>query len=281
MIRKSLTFTANSDYKKLSVCLKKNEVSAAVIRELKLLDRLLINDIPAYAIEKVQKGDKITVLFLEEDRISCDPEDIPINIIYEDCDILIVDKKSGMTTHPARGTSFATLANAVTNYYISCGYKIPFRPVSRLDRETSGIIVIVKNKYSHLVLSNQMSAGIYKKNYIARVSGQVKEDGEITLPIARENEDTIKRICKDDGKFAHTIYKVLEQNENSSLLNVEIKTGRTHQIRVHLEAIGHPIIGDPIYGSTPYSRMLLHASRVEILHPITKEKMEFQSKPDF
>ena len=277
MIRSCLEFTADVDYKKLKNFLYKNDISVRLLNGIKRLDMVLVNSVPAYTIASINKGDKVTVLLPYEDTISCEPEDIPVNIIYEDLDILVVSKPHGMVTHPASGSYFHTLGNAVTNYYINSGYKIPFRPVSRLDKETSGLIVIAKNKYSHLVLSREMAEGSYEKVYLARVTGNVEGDGEITEPIGRECEGTVRRACRLDGKYAHTIYKVLEKGDNSTLLEVEIKTGRTHQIRVHMEHIGHPIIGDPIYGITPYERMLLHASYVSFNHPVTKERISFKS----
>ena len=281
MIRKSITFTAGDDFKKLSTFLKKNDISTRIINEIKRSDGLILNGRPAYTIDSVKKGDSVTVIFLEEQRISCDPEDIPIKIIYEDSDLLVVDKPNGIATHPASGTGGGTLANAVTNYFINCGYRIPFRPVSRLDKETSGVIVLVKNKYSHLVLSKQMMSGQYKKVYIARASGLIYEDGEINRPIGRESEESLKRVCREDGKPARTIYKVLKTQKDSTLLELLLKTGRTHQIRVHLESIGHPIIGDPVYGNVSWERMLLHAACVEFLHPVTGEKLKFESILDF
>lgn len=280
-VRKSISFIANKDYIKLEIFLKEKGISRRIITKLKYIDCLLVNNIPKNTASKVSKNDKVTLLFPIENEISCNPQKGELNIIYEDLDILVLNKACGVATHPAGGTKDSTIANFVTNYYMENGYNIPFRPVSRLDKETSGVIVIAKNKLAHSILSEQMKRGEYKKQYYARVSGNVLNDGEITAPIDREMEGSVLRVCRSDGKNAHTIYRVIEHNKKESLLEIELKTGRTHQIRVHLKKIGHPIIGDLLYGTIIADRLYLHSYKTELIHPVTNEKMVFLAKLEF
>lgn len=280
-IRKSISFIANDDYKKLEAFLRENGISRRIITKLKYIDCLLVNDIPTNTIAKVSKGDKVTLVFPEETELSCTPQKGLLDIIYEDLDILVINKAYGIATHPAGGTKDGTIANFVTNYYVENGYSMPFRPVSRLDKDTSGVLVIAKNKLAHSILSEQMKNGCYKKIYYAKVSGNVLKDGEITAPIEREKEGSMIRICRADGKKAHTLYKVIENKNNQTLLEVELKTGRTHQIRVHLKEIGHPIIGDLLYGTTNADRLYLHSFKTAFTHPVTNKKMSFTALTNF
>ena len=224
----------------------------------------------------------MTLLFPEETELSCQPEPGDFSILYEDCDLLAVEKPYGVATHPALGTASGTLGNFVTQYYVKSGYPMPFRPVSRLDKTTSGVLVIAKHGLAHHSLSNQRQDGNFRKIYRALVSGTPKQQSaDITFPIQRESEVSFKRICSPVGKPAHTHYRVLGSKGSFSLLELELKTGRTHQIRVHLSKIGHPIVGDMMYGGLPAKRLYLHSQRAEFYHPITKEVLSIVSPTNF
>lgn len=277
-IRNQLSYSAQSDYKKLDFFLKANGVSRKIITALKYIGCLQINGKPATTVQPVYQGDTVTLIFPPEQEISCEPQRGSFEILYEDEDILAVNKPSGIATHPAAGTKSGTLGNYVTNYYLENGYTIPFRPVSRLDKDTSGVILIAKHKFAHHALSEQMKQNCFQKKYLALVSPvPLQPSGEINLPIARESENSMLRVCRSDGKSAHTIYRVIGKAESFALLEAEPKTGRTHQIRVHLKAIGHPIIGDVLYGTIPAERLYLHSYSTSFFHPVTGKEMTIQA----
>lgn len=281
-IRKQLCFVAGSKHERLDYFLKGQGISRRIITKLKYIGCLLVNGKPVTTRHPVMAGDEITLLFPRETELSCEPEQGNFNILYEDGDLLAVDKPDGIATHPALGTTSGTLGNFVTQYYVDNGYPMPFRPVSRLDKTTSGVLVVAKHGLSHHILSNQKQNGCFRKLYLALVSGiPEKISGEISFPIARESETSLKRVCREDGKPARTCYRVLMSNQNVSLLELELFTGRTHQIRVHLSQIGHPIVGDSMYGGIPAKRLYLHSHRVEFYHPVTKEKLQIVSPSDF
>lgn len=280
-VRTSLTFPAKTSYKKLDFFLRSKGISRRLITALKYVDCLKINGQPATTITPVFAGDVVTLVFPREEALSCEAQAGELHVLYEDDDILAVCKPHGIATHPALGTASGTLGNFVSYYYQSQGCPLPFRPVSRLDKETEGLLIIAKHKLAHHSLSQQQKNGSFQKKYLALVEGvPAKEKGEINLPIAREAQTSLRRVVRCDGKPAHTLYRVLYSGKHHSLLEVELKTGRTHQIRVHLSHIGHPIVGDPLYG-TPGKRLYLHSYAAKFLHPITKEQMELTAPCNF
>ena len=228
----------------------------------------------------VQNGDAVEVRFPSEVSEGIEPIDIPLDVLFEDEHILAVAKPTNMPTHPSRGNSLPTLANAVMSYF---GGEFVFRSVTRLDRDTSGIVLIAKTQLSASRLSSDMKAGKFRKIYTAVVCGVPKESsGRITAPIRRECEGNIKRIVAPDGKEAITEYRVLSiLPSGDSLLEVELFTGRTHQIRVHLSYIGHPLRGDFLYGEKETGGYKLHCSKMEFPHPITGKMTTIISKPAF
>ncbi len=281
-VRTSLSYRAEADHKKLDFFLRSRGISRRLITDLKYIDCLHINGKPATTIQPVKQGDTVTLLFPPEESLSCEPQKGDITILYEDEDILAVHKPFGIATHPALGTKDGTLGNFVSQYYMEQNCPIPFRPVSRLDKETSGVILIAKHKLSHHNLAEQQSQGIFEKKYLALCSGIPKEpSGEINFPIAREADTSLRRVCRSDGKSAHTVYRVVAQNQNIALLELELKTGRTHQIRVHLSQIGHPILGDGMYGTKPASRLYLHSHKACFLHPVSGTPMEITAPCNF
>ena len=229
---------------------------------------------------KVVKGDLIEVK-IDEDIANFEPQDLNLDIIYDDFDIIMVNKPPFMVVHPTKSHYDKTVANGVTDYIIKKDEKVKVRFVNRLDMNTSGLVIVAKNAYAHHVLSKDMSDDKVAKKYITVVKGIVKDDeGTINKPIYRPTEDSIKRIVDEKGQPSVTHYKVLERLNDATVLEVKLETGRTHQIRVHMNYIGHGIIGDELYGHVDESlidRQALHAYSLEFMQPTTKECLEFKA----
>ena len=228
----------------------------------------------------VRDGDRVEVKFPTESSEGIEPIDIPLRVLYEDEYFIAVSKPTNMPTHPSKGNSLPTLANAVMNYF---GRDFVFRSITRLDRDTSGIVLIAKTQYAASRLSADMKAGKFRKIYTAIASGVPSEpQGRIDAPIRRLSEGDMRRVVAPDGKEAITEYRVIKELENGdSLLEVELFTGRTHQIRVHLAYIGHPLRGDFLYGERDDDGYKLHCSKMVIPHPKTGEMTTIISKPAF
>lgn len=212
-------------------------------------------------------------------------QDIPLTILYEDADLAVVVKPCGMVVHPAAGNEDGTLVNALLHHLDSLGgIGGELRPgiVHRLDKDTSGLLLVAKNDASQLALSEQLSARSMEKHYRALVEGNVKEDsGRIEAAIARSKKDRKKMAVDDEGREAITEWTVLQRGRGVTLLDVHILTGRTHQIRVHTKHIGHPVCGDPIYGSAKGAkvpRLMLHAYSLTFTHPASGQRMTFTAE---
>lgn len=225
----------------------------------------------------------IEVNFPEPKVLELNPENIPLEIIYEDKDILIINKQAGIPVHPSNTSSESTLVNALL-YHIKDLSDIGgiIRPgiVHRLDKNTSGIMIITKNNEAHSIISEDFKNRKIEKKYLAIVKGNFRnKQGEIRTLIGRDKNERKKMSIKvTNGREAHSKYKILEEIEKNSLVEIEIKTGRTHQIRVHLSALGHPILGDELYGKKEnYTRQILHAYSLAFNHPITKESLLFKA----
>ncbi len=217
----------------------------------------------------VKVGDEIEVTLPDEESENIPPIDIPLDIVYEDEHILAVNKPSEMPTHPSRGNSLPTLANAVAHYI-----KRPFvfRAINRLDRGTSGLVIIAKNRYSGAKLGRSMKEGNFHKKYVALVSGVPEQRcGRVCAPIRRECEGSIKRIVAPDGKVAITDYEVSKICGENSLCTLTLHTGRTHQIRVHMAHIGHPLVNDFLYGERGDEGYFLKCYEISFPHPLTNE----------
>lgn len=259
---------------------------------------VLVNNIKVKASHRLEEDDIIVCLRQKAREYDLIPEDIPLSIIFEDKHILVVDKPSGMVVHPAAGNYHGTLVNAIL---FRCkdlsGIGGLLRPgiVHRLDKGTSGLMVVAKTDKAHIVLARQFKDHLIKKTYKAIVYGDVKpEEGVIDTPVGRHPVDRKKMSTKSKkGRAAVTHWEVIERYGISTLLDVGLKTGRTHQVRVHLNSIGYPIVGDPVYGRskrisaikdaalreklTAMNRQALHSSKLGFLHPITSQFMEFSS----
>jgi len=257
-------------------------ISRKLLSRLKLTEEgITVNGIRRYISHRVQAGDKVQVRMEEEASDDILPQDIPVDVLFEDEHLLIVNKPAGLIVHPTTGHWANTLANGIVFMWLQRGLRIRFRPIHRLDRETSGVLAVAKNPYVHQNVSEQMKANTVDKEYIALVHGCVeKESGTIDGPIDRNPESPHYRIVTPTGYPSVTHYKVLERYRDATLLSVKLETGRTHQIRVHMSHMGHPLIGDGMYGTgtdghLPIDRHALHAHRLSFDHPITRERMTF------
>lgn len=246
---------------------------------------VLVNDKQVKAGYPLKVNDIIYLGEIVEKVLSSEPQDIPIDIIYQDDDIAVINKEQGMVVHPATNNYDNTLVNALMfNLDKLSSINGVIRPgiVHRLDKDTSGLLVVAKNDKSHINLSEQISSKSCRRIYWALVEGIVKSDGEIITNFGRDPRNRLKMAVLDKGKLAHTKYKVLEVFDKYTLVEYELKTGRTHQIRVHSAHIHHPIVGDKLYNSTKckfnLNGQLLHAKKLILNHPSTGEEMIFESK---
>ena len=240
---------------------------------------VFLNGTEVHMRATVKRGDEVTVILSKGEKNEIRPVNIPLEILYEDESILAVSKPPEMPTHPSRGNSLPTLAEAVLSYL---GEDAVFRAITRLDRDTSGIVIIAKDAFSASRLSSDLKAGRFEKKYIAIVDGVPRESvGRIDAPIKREAEDSIKRIVSEDGKPAVTLYQVIGEVNGKAILELNLITGRTHQIRVHLSHIGHPLVNDFLYGTRGEGSYMLHCSSLSFPHPLTGEMVLITSKPPF
>ena len=271
---------------RLSSFLKEElKMSTGLINRLKWDQRILVNDAPQHTDFSVKAGDRIVVL-LDEPQPQYPAEDGALSVIYEDAHILAVDKPAGMLIHPSRSCFSGTLANFVLGYYQRTGQNSAFHPVTRLDRDTFGLVLLAKNSHIHAL----MQETALQKTYYARVFGAPDGDsGSIDAPIARRPLPSLLRYVSPEGKACLTRYRVLQRQENGAKLALEPVTGRTHQLRVHCAHMGWPILGDPQYGSAQsqtFSAKLglqyqqLCAKRLEFVHPITGENLLLESNMD-
>ncbi len=256
----------------------KNEmgVSSGLMNRLKWDERILVNGIPERTNFRVLAGDTVTLL-LDEEIPDYPAEDTPLAILHEDEHILAVDKGPGILVHPSRSRDQGTLANAVVGYYQRTGQKNAFHPLTRLDRDTFGVVLIAKNSHINALLQ----AGELQKTYQARIFGCLPQiEGIIDAPIQRRPLPSLLRYIDPSGKPSRTRYRVLEAGEEQSLVELEPLTGRTHQLRLHCAYLGCPILGDPQYGSPAsmalsqrlgYDYQRLCAKRLSFAHPLTGE----------
>lgn len=235
---------------------------------------------------KLKLGEEITVTLPEPQPLDVQPENIPLDIIYEDEDVVVVNKARGMVVHPAAGNYTGTLVNALLYHCKNLsGINGVIRPgiVHRLDKDTSGIMICAKNDAAHVSLSQQIQAKTAKRTYLAVVRGNIKTDsGVIETQIARDKNDRKKMaVVKEGGRDAVTEYEVLERFGKYTIVRCKLRTGRTHQIRVHMEYLGYPLVGDPKYSpmKTPFSikGQALHSQTLEFTHPRTGERLHFEA----
>lgn len=260
------------------------EYSRSLLTELIKNDKVAINGEIKKAKYKVKTGDRIEFEVPAPEVLDVVAEDLPLEIVYEDSDVAVVNKPQGMVVHPAAGHASGTLVNAIM-YHIKDLSTINgvIRPgiVHRIDKDTSGLLMIAKNDKAHESLAAQLKDKTNKRRYLAIVHGEIPNDkGTIEAPIGRNLKDRKKQAVVSGGKPAVTHFEVLERFYGFTLVALHLETGRTHQIRVHMNYIGHPIAGDPLYGPnktlTPNHGQFLHAETLGFVHPTTEELMEFQ-----
>lgn len=232
---------------------------------------------------KVQSGDKISLVKPEPQSLELTPENIPLDIVYEDDDVIVVNKPQGMVVHPAPGHPDHTLVNALLYHSPLSTINGTFRPgiVHRIDKDTSGLLMVAKNDLAHQSLAEQLRNKTNQREYLALVYGQIKEDeGTIDAPLGRNPQDRKKQAVVKGGRHAVTHFKVMKRYDNFTLIKCILETGRTHQIRVHMKYIGHPLVGDPLYGPRKVigkNGQFLHAALLGFKHPRTGEEMVFEA----
>lgn len=273
-----LKHTAARDGRLSSFLKQEMKMSTGLVNRLKWQEKIYVNGMPQHNDFTVKAGDVITAL-LDEEEPNYPPQDGEITILYEDEHVLAVDKPAGMLIHPSHSKNDGTLANFVLGYYQKGGQKCAFHPVTRLDRDTFGIVLLTKNSHIHAL----MQGTDMKKTYHALVSGGPAEDmGIIDAPIARKPLPSLLREVRADGKQCITEFQVLERLKGYSKLALRPVTGRTHQLRVHCAHMGYPILGDPQYGNGVADFGLAHqmlcAKSLEFIHPITGKKLILESK---
>jgi len=265
-------------------------LTRSAVQNLILSGNVYVNQKIAVKNYKLRKGDSVKVVMPEPVSLDITAENIPLDIVYEDSSLLVVNKPKGMVVHPAPGNYSGTLVNALMHH---CGNSLSgingvIRPgiVHRIDKNTSGLLIVAKNDSAHQGLAEQIKAHSFMREYEAVAMGNFKEtDGTIDAPIGRHHADR-KKMCVTDknSKNAVTHFHIIEQYEKCAYIRLRLETGRTHQIRVHLSYKGHPILGDDVYGK-PYKGIegqCLHARKIGFIHPESKEYMEFDSQlPDY
>ena len=268
------------------VTLLDSNLSRSMIQKLLDDSKILVNGKKEKASYKTKLNDQLQIGEIIPKEIELKAQDIPIEVIYEDNDIIVVNKPKGMVVHPANGNPDGTLVNAIMNRCKDSlsGIGGEIRPgiVHRIDKDTSGLLIVAKNDKAHIALSEQIKNREITKKYVALVRGVVKENGAtIDMPIGRSDKDRKKMAVKKDGKKAVTHFDVVKRYNGYTYLDIKIDTGRTHQIRVHLSEIGYPIVGDMVYsnGKNPFGieGQMLHAKSLEFKHPITGKKLYLEA----
>ena len=287
----------NVDNKRLDKFISEMEedLSRTTIQRLIEEEKVLVNEQKVKTSYKPISGDKIRIIVEQRPKLELKAQKIPVQIMYEDKDIVVVNKPKGMVVHPANGNYDGTLVNALLGMYEDKSDwsfsedEENFRPgiVHRLDKDTSGLLIVAKNDVALMKMSKEIQERKVTKKYIALVKGNVPDDeATIDLPIARSTKDRKKMAVDENGKNAVTYFKVLKRYDRYTLLELKIATGRTHQIRVHMSYIGHPVVGDEVYsnGKNEFEvkGQMLHAWKLEFIHPITGEKINLEAPlPDY
>lgn len=260
------------------------EVSRSHIQKLIESGCVLVNGRTAKANAKLREGDAVETEIPEAQELEILPEAIPLDILYEDSDVIVINKARGMVVHPAAGAADGTLVNALLHHCEDLsGINGVIRPgiVHRLDKDTSGVMVAAKNDRAHVDLAEQIREKTAQRIYRAIVCGTIAEDrGEIRAPIGRHPTERKKMAVVPGGKEARTLFRVVERFPAHTLVECRLKTGRTHQIRVHMAYIGHPLLGDPKYGrkTLEIAGQALHSCELSFTHPRTKERMTFAAE---
>lgn len=269
----------NENFDNVKEILKtKFEISDRLLLKLKTNNKIFLNNSPINIKSPVTPGDTMDVfLDFEEDNSNIVPTKMNLNILYEDDFLLVLNKPAGLPVHPSILHYEDSLSNGIKYYFDSINLKKKIRPVNRLDKDTSGIVIFAKNEYIQECLVRQMKTNTFIKEYMAICTGKFeKTSGTINKPIARKPGSIIERCIDDNGDYSVTHYNVICSNNSLSVVHLILETGRTHQIRVHLSSIGNAIIGDTLYGesSNLISRQALHSYKVSFVHPVTLAEIE-------
>lgn len=272
--------SSEEDGQEVRILMRKHfDFSSRLRNKIKRNHLLMINGRPCEGFHRVKAGDTVSVV-LPDETSHFEPENIPLDILFEDEDLMIINKAPGLVVHPTKGHLDHTMANGLMYHMSVTGQRFKIRFVNRLDMDTSGLVVVAKNAYSQTGYIKASDRGKVSKEYYALVHGILEQSrGTIDLPIAPPLADSKKRRIDPDGAPSVTDFEVLETFDGYSLLKLRLKTGRTHQIRVHLSHIGYPIAGDILYGGTGdiISRQALHAARLAFEHPVKKESLEIEA----
>ncbi len=281
-MKRIIRFTVDDSFSGGTVCdILKGRfcISGTLIKELKKHgDGLMLNGAHTRTVDRVQTGDELTITIYDAASENIEPREMELCVVYEDSDILVLDKPGGIPTHPSCGHLYDTLANGVAAHYLKNGEEHVFRAVNRLDKDTSGLICIAKHSYAHARLCSGMHSGGIERRYTAIVTGTLRGSGTVDAPIARES--FLKRAVSPEGKRAVTHYRALRRTGGCTLAELRLDTGRTHQIRVHMAHIGHPLLGDWLYGHADgdgFPRQALHSSYLGLTHPVTGERLRFNA----
>ncbi len=273
--------TEEHDNQKVSQILKSQlKFSRGEMRRLKRCAGVLVNGQTVRLNALVKAGDLILINLQEDDNQPVIPQELPLDILFEDEHILVLNKPSNMLVHPLSYHVLDTLANGVIYHLQQQGQNSKFRAVSRLDKDTSGVILIAKNSYSCYQLAEQMNKGFCRREYLAVVHNSIDSDaGTINLPIGRPNDGSLIFGVTPQGKAAITHFTVIQRFATGSLVKIRLETGRTHQIRVHMSHLGHPVMGDDLYGGSLelIKRQALHSWYLAFYHPVSKETMQLQA----
>ncbi|HEX2945458.1 MAG TPA: RluA family pseudouridine synthase [Clostridia bacterium] len=287
-MRLHLTISHEDDNKEAKQVLKgKLHISERLVKKLKYSGNILLNSVSVHVNVKVHEGDLLEA-FIESDELNEDitPETMDLDILFEDDNLIAINKPRDTVVHPTSLHQTGTIANGLMHYLLSKDIKTLVRPVSRLDRDTSGIIIFALNPYIQENLVRQMHSNLYIKEYIGLVHGTMdKAAGTINLPIDRLPGSLMLRHVTPDGAPSVTHYEVIEQYQAAAYMKFRLETGRTHQIRVHCQATGHPLVGDTLYDLPDFhgkleglmSRQALHAYRTVFTHPYTHKEMELKA----
>jgi 23S rRNA pseudouridine1911/1915/1917 synthase len=270
----------NNAGKLIKEFLKEKDISKAALTDIKFQGGwILVNNEEVNVRYKLILGDELTIIFPPENpSAGMKVENLPLDILFEDEYLLVINKPAGMNTIPSREHPTGSLANALVGYYEQIGLQATSHIVTRLDRDTSGIVLVAKHRQIHHLFSMQQRNGQVQRTYEALVSGWILVDqGTIEQPIGRKDDSIIEREVRTDGQFARTHFTVLERCTAFTRVELQLDTGRTHQIRVHLSYLGHPLLGDDLYGGerTKISRQALHCKKITFRHPFTGQEMTF------
>ena len=256
----------------------KFEISDRLLLKLKSNNKIFLNSKPINIKAPVNSNDVVEIMLdFDEDNNNIVPSKIELNILFEDDYLLVLNKPAGFPIHPSINHYEDSISNGVRYYFDSIGLKKKIRPVNRLDKDTSGIVIFAKNEYIQECLVRQMKRNEFVKEYIAICDGVFEnKSGVVNVPIARKENSIIERCVDNSGDNAVTYFDVIKSNKSLSVVHLKLETGRTHQIRVHMAYLGHPILGDTLYGksSNLINRQALHSYKISFIHPINHEKIE-------